>query len=550
MKTIDSQILANLLVEYQNLTTKKQKSEFYSRTALLFGLKEKVFKDRFYRYKQKQTFFKRRRVDYGVTRLDVTYHQLIEDMKIISSIKLASSLNPNNEFRFFRNRKFNSTSIAIEIAYAKKLIQKKYSVSTVNSWIKKLGLNYGSFFRELASIHLVAGYSNDVWLIDATPLQSIYLDRNARLIYDTQIGQDKNHGNDILVKRDLRKVWLYFVVDKFSGAFLVRIYIGEKLGENEHHWAETLRYAMSKKSDYRIPLQGIPNNIYSDAGASKGSLLKKYFEYFDILSVAHAPGNSKATGSVEARIGSFKRTIETLFNSAIKKSEIHNSKLESLIEFCDEWSIYQNQELGLYDKYRAGLSHIAEVTEEHYLQASSDIEVRSVDNFGEVDLDGKQYYVNIDLVGTKVQILRRYPNRFIAKDIFGSFHECSEQLNESSLLGETRTKLEKSRFAENKKAVIEKAKEFKKNTTVEDLLPSNIFALKDKNIVAYSIKSSWEKVLEESGYSEMEIPEDYKVLFCDMFYQALETKNHVSREVLDKAVFLLNKYMKQNEANQ
>ena len=463
---------------------------------------------------------------------------------------MASSLNPRNEFRFFRNKKFNPVEIAIEIALNQGKIAKRYSVTTVRRWIQRLGLNFRAFFRDLAAIHLDAEHPNHVWLIDATPFQGIYLDRGGSIVFNPQIPIDKNHGDDILRKKDLRKVWLYFVVDKFSGAFLIKVYARENLGENPTHWAETLRYAMSKNEDFRIPMAGIPVNIYADGGAISGGILKKYFEYFDILAVSHAPGKSRATGAVESRIGQFKKTIETLFNSAIKPSDFYNSKLEALQHFCHEWCIRVNLKRNLFNTYTEHLKYRQEVTDQHFVYAGMQIEDRRVDNFGEISLENKKYYVNTDLVKTPVQVMRRYPDLVLAKDIYGKVHICTDKLNRSVLF-KKKADIHESRFKEGQDAVVQEAREFKLNTSTEDLLPNKIFAIQSSHVEAYTIKTAWEFLLAETNYSEDEIKEGYKELFCELFRESLETHKHISNEVMGRAVGLLTEYMKkeQKEAN-
>ena len=60
-----------------------------------------------------------------------------------------------------------------------------------------------------------------------------------------------------------------------------------------------------------------------------------------------------------------------------------------------------------------------------------------------------------------------------------------------------------------------------------------------------------DRLLAETNYSEDEIKEGYKELFCELFRESLETHKHISNEVMGRAVGLLTEYMKkeQKEAN-
>lgn len=536
--------MLSLVEEHAGLNTKKEKSLFFELNARKLLMKESIFKDRFYRFKADlfKEASRKNRSDRNISRRDIQHDRFIEDIKTIASVCVASSLNERNDFKFFRNRKFNSVEIATEICWMKGLIQEKYPVTTVRRWIQKLGLNFISFFRELAALHLQAEHSNHVFLIDATPIQSIYLNRKGSLIYDPSLGTDKNHADDRIRQRDLRKVWLYFVVDKFSGAFLVRVYAGENLGENEHHWVETLQYAMMPKEDIRIPMAGIPLNLYADGGALKGDFLKKVCRYFDILAVSHAPGNSRATGGVEARIGAFKKTIETLFNSAVKPSDFHNDRLESLTHFITEWSVRTNLKNGLFNRYLEGIRIREEVSERHFLEAGFDTEYRKTNGYGEVSIDGKQYFVHIDCKDMNVEIIRKYPDLFYAKDIFGTVHECRSDLNTSKMF-EEKADAGNSRFRDIQEEVVAKARNFKLGTSVEELLPSNIFALRSEKRDEFAVEKAWTSLLEITGTSEEEIPEDTKILFTGFFQSALETNDRITEENLQKAVWLLKNHL-------
>lgn len=554
MKKLDKQIMLSLIDEHRNLVTKKEKSAFFTRAARENLMPVKSFKERFYRFRD-GLFTKvgrKPRADKGGSRLPVDHNDFINDVFTISSICVSSSLNQNNQFNFFKNKKFIPLNLAIKIAYSMGKIKHEYALQTVRRRMKELGLNYITFFRDLAALKLKASHSNHVWLIDATMIQSIYLNRSGNLIYDPSLATDKNHAEDRIRQRDLRKVWLYFIVDKYSKLFIVRIYAGEKLGENPEHWVETLKFAMQQKEDYRNPFKGIPVNIYADGGALKGKLMTKICDYFDILKVPHAPGRSRATGAVESRIGQFKKTIETLFNAAIKKSELHNSKLDSLINFANEWSHHINETNGLYREFVSGLpGKPQEVTDEDFLKASFDTETRTSDEYGIINVDGEDLFVSRDCAAMKVEIIRRYPDLVYARDVNGIEHLCSRDLSaRESILFEKKAKQEKGRFEDNQDEVVKRAIDFKKNTTAEELLPSKIFRLPNND--KYTVTSCWEKLLEETNFAEDEIHPEIKELCLNYFKTALEQNNRVTPEVMNKVVNLFKEYIKeqnQKEAN-
>ncbi len=544
-KQIDTEFMMRLINEHKKLTNRKERGEFIRRVEKNYG----ITKDYFYKCMRDDTIIGRtKRSDRGKPRVTEDSKIFIKDMKTIAAIKMASSLNHRNDWKFFRNAKFNPTEMAINIAVSMGRISKSYSKTTVDRWLNKLGLNFSAVFRALAAIHIEAEYSNHVWLGDATPIQSIYLRENGSLLYDPSLGQDKNHGEDRIRRLKLRKVWMYFVVDKYSGAFTIRFFIGNELGENPQHWLETYKYCMtsSDEKDKRIPVQGIPLNLYGDQGAMSSRLMEKFSYYFGINISWHLPGNSRASGKVESRISAVKRLYETLWNSAIMDSAEHNTKFESFCEFMHEWMIETNESKGLYSNYRLGLKVTEEITEKHILLSILEPEVRPVSGFGEIAVDGTKYYVHSDLNGTKVKITRKYPNLVFATDYLDNMHECTTELNIVTMgKYHSHKKTEQQR---NKEEVYEAAKDFKKNTSPDDLTPSKILPFRNKNENIYAVNKAIQVLLEKTNTKLENVTDETLDMFREYFRTALQENVKITPENMETAIKLFTNYQEaQNE---
>jgi hypothetical protein len=544
-KNIDKEFMLRLINEHKKLTTKTERGEFIRRVYKSYG----ITKDQFYKYRKDNTLIGRQnRSDKGKPRVNKDTETFIRDMKTIAAIKMASSLNHRNDWKFFRNSKFNPTDMAINIALSFGKISQKYSRTTVNNWLSKMGLNFSAVFRELAAIHIEAEHSNHVWLGDATPIQSIYLRDNGKILYDPSLGQDKNHGEDRIRRLKLRKVWMYFVVDKYSGAFVIRFYIGNELGENPQDWLETYAYCMcsSDEKDGRIPMQGIPLNLYGDKGAMNNSMMEKFGYYFGINIDWHLPGNSRASGKVESRISAVKRLYETLWNSAIIDSAEHNTKFDSFCDFMHEWMIETNESKGLYSNYRLGLKFKEEITSKHILQSILEPEIKPVSNYGEIQVDGTTYYVHSDLNGTKVKITRRFPNTVYATDYLGDTHECTTDLKKV-VYGKFHSH-KKTEIQRNKEDVYEMAKDFKANTSPEDLLPSKILPFRTKNDNIYSVQKAINVLLEKTNTNIENIPDETLDMFKEFFRAALIENIKITPENMETAIQIFTKYQEaQNE---
>ncbi|MCB1156703.1 MAG: DDE-type integrase/transposase/recombinase [Leptospiraceae bacterium] len=544
-KEIDKKLMAMLIEEHKRLR-RNEVGEFLARIEKIYGIE----KNYFYRCRRNLDALNRKqRSDRGCPRV-IESETFFKDIKMIAAIKMASSLNHRNDWKFFRNKKFNTTDLAIAIALSQNKISQKYSKSTVNYWIRKLGLDFDAVFRKLAAIRITADHSNHVWLGDATTIESIYLQENGKLIYDPSIARDKNHSEDRIKRKKLRKVWIYFVVDKYSGAFYIHPFIGTQLGENPQHWIETYKYCMtnSDEKDARIPFSGIPLNLYGDKGAMSSETIRRFASYFGIYADWHLPGNSRASGKVESRISSVKRLYETLWNSAIMQSRAYENTFDSFANFMHEWMIECNESRGLYSNYRLGLKSKDTVNENHIFESLLEPETKSVSNYGEILVDGTPYYINHpELNETMVTIERKYPNLIYATDYLGNTHECSTKLNIVSYGNFHAHK--KSTHQRNREEVYAMAVDFKRNTSPDDLLPSKIIPLRREDKSIYSVKIAAQTLLEKTGILRHNVEDETYEMFLEYFRTAISEKGCVSEETMNKAIELLSNHNKEEEVN-
>jgi len=308
---------------------------------------------------------------------DIELAQEKRDILNISAIK----------FQQGTNAKPIPTERAIIIAESMGYIkQEKYSRSTVDRLLVKYRINAKHMKNRPFAHRLKADYPFHVVVVDATPLDLYYLNLDMKVErYDIPPG-DK-HLDDILKRESLRKIWVYFLVDMYSGAFLVMPFASlpkgadsKKSGENADDYYSLLKFCFLPKNnllspldDYPPPLldcpiEGQPDILFCDNGSGIGrsKLINNLCGNLGIKIVTHMPGNPSAKGAVEGRISAFKRSYESMINRNLIKD------INQLIYFCLSWSHDHNKRSGAYNKWREGARDkpVIRLTEQSFKNAS------------------------------------------------------------------------------------------------------------------------------------------------------------------------------------
>lgn len=174
-------------------------------------------------------------------------------------------------------------------------------VSTVNRYLKRFGYTHRSLQIEPAATRFQAVYSNDCWQFDFSPsdLKKLKKPQNAP-------------ENAVLM--------LASIIDDRSGVCYQEYHYVP--GEDVMTALRFLFNAMSKRTNSKNVLQGIPKMIYLDNGpVAKSHVFKRVMGYLGVEIKTHMPKGSdgrrttsRSKGKVERPFRTVKEGLETLYH--------------------------------------------------------------------------------------------------------------------------------------------------------------------------------------------------------------------------------------------
>jgi hypothetical protein len=295
-----------------------------------------------------------------------------------------------------------------------------YTRSTMDRLLDKYGQNKKNLIRPKAKRSIKAIFSNQVWYVDATVLPHYYLNiKDNKTIVEIKAPKNDQHLDDLLVRYEAKKIWVYYLVEKYSRAYLLMAFAPTPIGTNSKHGGENtldlltfLQFCFLPKKNLTelrglkhpfesCPIEGAPHNLYSDKGSALMSYASSNFLYnLGIEPIQHVPGHPWAKGPVESRIGSDKRGSHPL----IIKNTIHT--LDDLNYHLMSWAHYDNTVKKKYEKYLEGCTNnpIRKITLQNINDASINESTGTVDGFGYVKFRGLTFFVNENIVGEKIRI--------------------------------------------------------------------------------------------------------------------------------------------------
>ena len=209
------------------------------------------------------------------------------------------------------------------------------SDSAIARALRTYGLHPGQLLRPAPATELQSLHPNHVWQIDASLCVLYYL--NARTpaeaglqIMQREVFYKNKPGNLKRIEND--RVWSYEVTDHYSGALFVHYVLGAESGAN---LAESFIAAIQKREG--DPFHGVPLTLMMDMGsANTGGLFTNLARRLQVKTVAHAPGNARATGQVEKA----RDIIERSFESSLKLRPVHS--LDELNANAQRWATWYN----------------------------------------------------------------------------------------------------------------------------------------------------------------------------------------------------------------
>jgi len=162
--------------------------------------------------------------------------------------------------------------------------------------------------RELRSLH-----PNHVWQIDASLCVLYYLETDKPSEMGLQVMEEKvfNKNKPKNLKRiENRRVWSYEITDHNSG-YIFAMYVLD--GESSENIIKCFLAAIQQRGS--DPFYGVPKILMMDMGSANTSgLFKNLLRRLDVETIAHAPGNARATGSVEVA----RNILQCSFESGLK----------------------------------------------------------------------------------------------------------------------------------------------------------------------------------------------------------------------------------------
>ncbi len=473
-------------------------------------------------------------------------------------------------------KKWIPTDRALEMAEDMGLIPRgKYTRSTMDRLLKRLELNHQSAGIEPMAHRLTGQYPGHVFLVDATTMDQYYMRLDMTVVrHDAPRGDQ--HLDDYLRKNELVKIWVYYLVDLFSRAFLPYPVIPERKsldskngGENADDWTEALSFFFMPKRGLQplienrahpltdCPIEGIPTILMCDRGSGIGASnrVNSMCTHLGIRIETHQPGKPSSKGAVEARIGAFKRRFESQINNVAIRDINH------LVHFYQASAHWWNHRQGYYNKWQNGTltNPIVRVTAENLHDAMVSNIVRTIDGFGCVKIDGKDWFVtpNGKYRGTKATIYRPPSRngelRYIAEFYDDTIAECKNGVPGHDF-DDIKT-FKKSTGERNREEGKQYAKAINRMITFDDILPrhpdSNVVRLPSpaRNIETHSpvtpesfesIERAWRWILNQTGLFKEEIPHKSRGTIQNILEIALENQGCIPSDVAVTVANLIN----------
>jgi hypothetical protein len=212
---------------------------------------------------------------------------------------------------------------------------KPISDQAIAAALRSYGLHPDQLNRPTPAVELKSLHPNHVWQIDASLCVLYYLNtRNPAEAGLQVMERDKFYKNKPanLKRIESDRVWSYEVSDHNSGSLFVNYVMGAESGTN---LADSFIAAIQKREG--DPLHGVPFILMMDMGSANTSgLFTTLARRLQVKTIAHAPGNARATGQVEKA----RDLIERSFESGLRLKPVAN--LDELNATAQRWARWFN----------------------------------------------------------------------------------------------------------------------------------------------------------------------------------------------------------------
>lgn len=427
------------------------------------------------------------------------------------------------------------------------------SESTLNRWLAEYGWSYRQVldYKKAARNRMVTDAPTRWVYMDASTSELYYLGRNGIVRDATGILTDKNHREEILTAKGYKKLWIFCAVDLYSHAYYVKGYVTP--GESTLVWTRFLFDYMLKKPDPRNPLCGIPYNIYSDKGSAlRSPQMQEMFKLLGINHVTHFPGNPKAKGLVESRIGAYKRTIESCLRfERIDTAERYN-------ELTSQLQIQDNIEKGYYQLWMDIAKHpgvLREFTEDMVNKVSFKRYERKVTAYGTVSIDAEEYYVSDRLIGQYVTLYRDIEGGLTAEDRRGNLYHTKGIEHQYRQMTGHAPRRTKTAYDSGLEEIAALGKELRRELTAENHVTgsaANVVALPVpaspveiqspvEPVLIQSADDVWYRLLVGYKIYKRTLPQELTESFTTLFRLIIETEGGVAPAKVEEFAMIIKK---------
>ncbi len=184
------------------------------------------------------------------------------------------------------------------------------SDSAIARALRHYNLHPDQLNRAEPAVELKSLHPNHVWQVDASLCVLYYLNARTESESGLQVmDRDKFYKNKPanLKRIEADRVWSYEITDHCSSAIYLQYVMGAESGTN---LSECFISATQKRE--ADPFHGVPFVLMMDMGSANTSgLFTNLARRLQVKTIAHAPGNARATGQVEKARDLIERSFES-----------------------------------------------------------------------------------------------------------------------------------------------------------------------------------------------------------------------------------------------
>lgn len=284
------------------------------------------------------------------------------------------------------------------------------SDSAIARALRHYNLHPDQLNRPTPAVELKSLHPNHVWQVDASLCVLYYLNARTEAESGLQVMErDKFYKNKPanLKRIEADRVWSYEITCHYSSSIYLQYVMGAESGTN---LADCFINAIQKREG--DPFHGVPFVLMMDMGSANTSgLFTNLARRLQVKTIAHAPGNARATGQVEKT----RDLIERSFESGLRLRPVRdladlNAQAQRWARWFNATKVHSRHGKTRYDAWMtitADQLRVAPPVEICQALLTESPETRKVTDFLTVSYKGREFDVrgvpNV-MVGEKLHI--------------------------------------------------------------------------------------------------------------------------------------------------